>query len=183
MDIILPVLMRRICANFDDESFAIIEKYQAKYKGSTANLLCRALQCLKICEELQEKAPQEYIQAYVDYLAKMEHIIVDIAHWKVIFSEIDKGSEKFWDEIRRIGEEHLKEYQDKELRTVRQILEYVEKTNWYRLSMDSENNFTLILAVSEASRFVKTFFEGLFKNYPRKVEIIEEFKKIRIRVA
>ncbi|RLI63049.1 MAG: hypothetical protein DRO67_06365, partial [Candidatus Asgardarchaeum californiense] len=105
--------MKRISANFDDESLAILEKYQAKYKGSMSNLLRRALQCLKICEELQEKAPREYIQAYVDYLAKMEHVIVDIAHWKTIFSEIGEGSEEFWDKIRRIGEEHLKEYQDK----------------------------------------------------------------------
>lgn len=174
--------MRRICANFDDESLAILETYQAKYKGSTANLLRKALQCLKICEELQEKAPQEYIQAYVDYLAKMEHVILDIAHWKVIFSEIGEGSGEFWGEIHRVGVEHLREYQDKGLRTVRQILEYVEKTNWYKLSIDSENNFTLILTVSEASKFVKTFFEGLFKNYSRKVEIIEELKKIRIRL-
>ncbi len=174
--------MKRVCANFDDESLAILETYQAKYKGSTANLLRKALKCLKICEEMQEKAPQEYIQAYVDYLAKMEHVILDIAHWKVIFSEIGEGSEKFWGEIHRIGEEHLREYQDKGLKNVKQILEYVEKTNWYKLSMDSENNYTLILAVSEASKFVKTFFEGLFKNYPRKVEIIEDLKKIRIRL-
>lgn len=174
--------MKRICAKFDDEALAILEKYQTKYKGSTANLLRRALQCLKICEEMQEKAPREYIKAYIDYLAKMEHVIVDIAHWKVIFSEIGEGSEKFWNEIHTIGEEHLKEYQDKGLKTVKQMLEYVEKTNWYRLSVDSENSFTLILTVSEASKFVKIFFEGLFENYPRRVEFIEEFKKIRIRV-
>ena len=174
--------MRRICANFDDESLAILNKYQEKYKGSTANLIRRALQCLKICEELQEKAPREYINAYVDYLAKMEHLIVDIAHWKVIFSEIGEGSEEFWNEIFMIGVGHLKEYQDKGLRTVYQMLEYIEKTNWYKLSVDSENSYTLILAVSEASKFVKTFLEGLFKNFPRKVEIIEEFKKIRVRV-
>ena len=173
--------MKRICANFDDEALAILERYQTKYKGSTANLLRRALQCLKICEEMQEKAPQDYIKVYIDYLAKMEHVIVDIAHWKVIFSEIGEGSEKFWNEIHMIGEEHLKEYQDKGLKTVKQMLEYVEKTNWYRLSVDSENSFTLILVVSEASKFVKIFFEGLFENYPRKVEVIEEFKKIRIR--
>ena len=183
MRFVLLILMRRICANFDDESLAILEKYQAKYKGSTANLIRRALQCLKICEEMQEKAPREYIQAYVDYLAKMEHVIVDIAHWKVIFSEIDEGSEKFWNEIYKIGEEHLKEYQDKGLRTAKQMLEYVEKTNWYKLSIDSENSYTLILAVSEASKFIKTFFEGLFENYPRKVEITEEYKKIRIRIT
>jgi len=176
-------MKKRVCAYFDEESLAILEKYQTKYKGSTANLLRRALQCLKICEEAQEKAPLEKILIYIDYLAKMEHLIIDIADGKAIFSEIGEGSEKFWDEINKIGEEHLKECQDKGLRTVLQMLEYVEKTNWYKLSVDSENSFTLILAVSEASRFVKTFFEGLFKNYPRNVEIIEEFKKIRIRIT
>ena len=175
--------MRRVCASLDDEALAIIEKYLPKYKGSRANLIRKALRCLEDCEEAQEKASLEKIMAYIDYLAKLEHVILDIADGKAIFSEIGEGSEEFWDKIQRIGEEHLKEYQDKGLRTVEQMLKYVENTNWYTLSVDSENSFTLILAVSEASRFVKTFFEGLFKNYPRKVEIIEEFKKIRIRIV
>jgi len=175
-------MKKRVCAYFDEESLAVLEKYQTKYKGSTANLLRKALQSLKKIEELQEKASFEKIETYVNKLANMEHLIIDIADGKAIFSEIGQGSEKFWDEIHKIGEEHFKEYQDKGLRTVSQILKHVENTNWFKLNIDSENSFTLILSVSEASRFVKTFFEGLFKNYSRKVEIIEEFKKIRIRV-
>ena len=174
--------MKRICVNFDDESLAIIESYKLKYKGSMANLIRRAIKCLEFCEESQEKASLEKITAYIDFLAKMEHVIIDIAVGKAIFSEIGGGSENFWNEIYKIGEEHSMEFQDKGLRTVEQILEYIEKTNWYKLSIDSENSFTLILAVSEASNFVKTFFEGVFKKYPKKVEIKEEFKKIRIRI-
>ena len=175
--------MRRICANFDDESLDILQKYLTKYKGSTANLLRWALQCLKNYEEAQEKASWENIVAYVDYLAKMEHVIVDIAHWKAIFSEIGDGSEKFWDNVNRIGKEHLSEFHDKGLRDIESMLEYVENKNWYKLSKDSENSFTLILTVSEAANFVKAFFEGLFKHYPKKVEITEEYKKLRIRVT
>ncbi len=174
--------MKRLCAYFDDESTAIIEKYEKKYGGSTAALLRRALQCLKNHEEAQEKTPWENIIAYVDFLACMEHVIVDIAHWKSIFTEIGEGSEKFWEEIRIIGEEHTKEYYDKGLKNIKEILEYVEKTNWYKLSIDSDTSFTLILAVSESSEFVKNFFQGFFKNYSRKVEIIEDYKKIRIRL-
>lgn len=174
--------MKRLCAYFDDESTAIIEKYEKKYGGSTAALLRRALQCLKNHEEAQEKTSWEHIVAYVDFLANMEHVIVDIAHWKSIFTEIGEGSENFWEEIRRIGEEHTKEYYDKGLKNIKDILEYVENTNWYKLSVDSETGFTLILTVSESSEFVKNFFQGLFKKYPRKVEINEDYKKIRIRV-
>ena len=62
------------------------------------------------------------------------------------------------------------------------MLEHVEKTNWYKLNVDSEDSYTLILTVSEASKFVYTFLSGFLKGYPRKVEISEEGKKIRIRV-
>jgi len=57
-------------------------------------------------------------------------------------------------------------------------LEHVEKTNWYKLSVDSGDCYTLILTVTEAGKFVFNFFSGFFKNYPRKVEISDEGKKI-----
>ena len=112
----------------------------------------------------------------------MEHVIVDIAHWKSIFKEIGSGSTQFWKEVYDIGTEHWKEYYDKGIRNVQDTLRYVEKTNWYKLNEDSENSYTLILTVSGASKFVATFFQGFFSRYPRKVEIREDYKKIRIRV-
>ena len=174
--------MERLSVSLDDESIEIINKYLPKYKGSKANLIRRALENLKELEMIQERASFNDINIYIDYLAKMEHIIVDIAHWKAIFLEIGKGSDKFWDEVFEIGVEHWKGYSDKGLRNIQKILEYVEKTNWYKLNVDSENSFTLILTVSEASRFVTTFFKGFFSRSPRDVEITEEFKKIRIRI-
>ena len=176
------VTMKRLSISLDQESLAIIDKYIEKYKGSKANILRKALQCLKMAEETQEKISFKTIKTYIDFLAKMEHVIVDIAHWKTIFTEIGEGSGTFWDEIRMIGEAHTREYYDKGIRGVQEILEYVEKTNWYVLNIDSEDSYTLVLTVSEAGKFVKTFFEGFFKNYPKKVEIREDYKKIRVLV-
>lgn len=174
--------MERLSVSLDEKSLTFLKRYLSKYNTSKADILRRALQCLDNVEEATEEVPLENIRVYIDYLAKMEHVIVDIAHWRAIFSEIGEGSEGFWDEVYKIGEEHRKEYHDKGLREVRQILEYVEKTNWYKLSVDSENSYTLILAASEAGRFVKTFFEGFFKDFPKNVEITEEHKKIRINI-
>lgn len=159
-----------------------MKKYLPKYKGSKANLIRRALEHLQDHEEIQTKASFDDIKIYVDYLGKMEHVIVDIAHWKAIFAEIGDGSEAFWTDVYNIGVEHSKEYFDKGIKNIQKILEYVEKTNWYKLNIDSENHFTLILTVSEASKFVATFFKGFFSHYPRDVEIREEYKKIRIRI-
>jgi hypothetical protein len=175
-------MAERLSVSLNEESSKIINKYLTKYGGSKADLIRRALIYLNKCEEFQENVDFKTIEAYIDYLGKLEHVIVDIAHWKEIWNEIGQGSIRFWDEVFNIGVDHRKEYYDKGIRNIRNVLEHVEKTNWYKLSVDSEDCYTLILTVSEASKFVKTFLSGFFKYYPRKVEINEEGKKIRIRV-
>ena len=105
----LWIFMERLSISLDDESQDIIKKYLPKYKGSKANLVRRALEHLKDHEEIQKRVSFEDIKIYIDYLASMEHVIVDIAHWKAIFSEIDEGSNKFWEEVYQIGVEHWKE--------------------------------------------------------------------------
>jgi hypothetical protein len=174
-------MVERLSVSLNKESADIIQKYLPKYKGSKADLIRRALIYLDKYEGIQDTISLEIIETYIDYLGKMEHVIVDISHWKAIFNEIGEGSIEFWDEVYRIGEDHRKEYYDKGLKNIRKILEYVEKTNWYKLKVDSEEYYTLILTVSEASKFIKTFLSGLFKNYHRKVEVIDEGKKIRVR--
>ena len=178
----IPPLMERLSVSLDTESLNIIAEYLPKYKGSKANLIRRALETLKEHELMQKKVPITTIETYVDYLGSMEHVIVDIAHWKSIFKEIGDGTDQFWEEVYDIGTAHWKEYYDKGIKNIQQILEYVEKTNWYKLNKDSENSYTLILTVSEASKFVATFFKGFFSRYSRTVEIHEDYKKIRIRI-
>ncbi|MBU0497125.1 MAG: hypothetical protein KKG04_04135, partial [Candidatus Thermoplasmatota archaeon] len=106
-----------------------------------------------------------------------------IALWKAIFHEIQIGSDELWDEVYHIGQEHQKDFYDRGIKDVKTILKYIERTNVFILNIDSENSFTLILTVSEASKFLKTFFQGFFKNYSKNVEITEEYKKLRIRIT
>jgi len=175
--------MERLSISLDNECIKIIENCLQKHCGSSkADIIRKALQNLKLYEKLQEKTSLENIDAYIEYLAKMEHMIIDIAHCKSIFEEIGEGSEEFWKKVHDIGVEHYREFSDRGIKNIRKILKYIEKTNWYQLNVDTENSYTLILTVSESSKFVKTFFEGVFYNYPKDVEITEEFKKIRIRV-
>jgi len=174
--------MNRLSVSLNEKSLAIIQKYLAKYNTSQADVIRRALNLMDIIEGVNDRVSLENTLTYVDYLANSEHVILDIAHWKSIFVEIGDGSKKFWDDVYKTGDFHRKEYFDKGLRDVPQILKYIEKTNWYNLKEDSKNSFTLILAISESAQFIKTFFEGFFSNYPQKVEITEEYMKIRINI-
>jgi len=174
----LPV---RLTISLDQESWALIEQLQQKYKTSKADVLRKAVFCLDIVEKVGLTSP-DTIKAWLDFLGKGEHVIVDVEHWRAIFNEIGEGNQEFWEKVREIGRYHWGEYYDKGLRTVREILEYVEKTNWYRLSVDSEKGFTLVLNVREAKRFIREFFEGLFEMSPHKVSITETEGKLRINV-
>jgi len=173
-------IMERLSISLDEKSSSILNKYLSKYGTSKADIIRKALDCLETMEETVEETSLENILAYVDYLAEGEHLIVDIAHWKSIFIEIGEGSKKFWDEVYKIGDSHRREYSDKGVKEVEQILRYIEKTNWYKLNVDSEKSFTLVLTALESARFIKTFFEGFFSNYPQKIKITEEYMKIRV---
>ncbi len=174
--------MERLSVSLNEKSLPIIQKYLVKYDTSQADIIRRALVWMDIMEEATGKTSLENILKYVDYLADNEHLIIDIAHWKAIFIEIGEGSKNFWNEVYKIGDSHRKEYLDRGIRDVKQILKHIEKTNWYRLKEDSKNSFTLVLATLESEKFIKTFFEGFFNKYPQKVEITEEYMKIRINV-
>jgi len=175
--------MERLSVSLDEKSISIIKKFLEKYETSHADVIRRALNCLDSMEGIKEKAPVKDILIYIDFLANKEHLIVDIAHWKLIFTQIGEGTDIFWEEVYDIGDAHRKEYFDKGLREVKQILKYLEKTNWFKLSIDSDKSFTLILAVLESSKFIKTFLEGLFSKHPQKVKISQEYMKIRINIC
>jgi len=175
--------MERLSVSLNDKSLEIIQKYLQKYDTSQADVIRRALNWMNIIEENTEKVSVENMLTYVDYLANSEHLILVIAHWKSIFIEIGEGTKKFWDEVYKTGDCHRKEYFDKGIRDIRQILQYIEKANWYNLKEDSKNSFTLVLATSESAKFIKTFFEGFFSKYPQKVTLTEEYMKIRINVT
>ncbi|MEF8847719.1 MAG: hypothetical protein V5A68_01130 [Candidatus Thermoplasmatota archaeon] len=174
--------MRRLSVSLDDKSTSIINKYVERYDLSRANVVRKALRCFDREEKLKEKSKPEDLSIYADFLSNMEHIILDIVHWKAIFQEIDEGSDGFWKKVKKTGREHRREYYDKGIRDIQDVLEYVEKTNWYRLSKDSEKSYTLILNVSGSGKFISKFFEGFFEEHPEKVNIFTESKKVRINV-
>ncbi|MEM1998383.1 MAG: ribbon-helix-helix protein, CopG family [Archaeoglobaceae archaeon] len=119
------------------------------------------------------------IRIWVDYLAKRQHMILDVEHWRVIFNEIESiNNERFWEQMEEIGLSHAVQYKLKGLDTVEKILNYVEKANWYEMKIEKEGVYTLVLNDLKIKRFVKTFLENVFKGQRIKAEINEGFGKL-----
>jgi len=172
----------RLTISLDDDSEAIIDTISKKYNLNKTGVIRKALQILDQQEKLKKTSSTDTIQAYCEFLENKDHIILDVDHWDTFFREIDKGSEEFWNEVYEIGVEHQKEYHNKGMRTVKDILSFVEKTNWYILNEDSEKSFTLILNLSNSGKFVEYFFKGFFKNHPQQVKIEKGARKIRVTI-
>uniref|UniRef100_A0A7J2TJH6 CopG family transcriptional regulator n=1 Tax=Archaeoglobus fulgidus TaxID=2234 RepID=A0A7J2TJH6_ARCFL len=123
----------------------------------------------------------ESLRVWIDYLAKRQHMILDIEHWRVIFSEIEKlNNENFWRIMEEIGLGHAKQYKLKGLDTVEKILKYVEKANWYEIKIENDKTYTLVLNDLKIKRFVKTFLEKVFEGQGIKARVEEGFGKLMV---
>ncbi len=174
--------MDRLTISLDEKSEAIIDLYSEEYNLSKTAVIRKALNIFAQQEKLKKTCSAETIQAYCEFLEKRDHIILDVDHWDAFFKEIGEGSDEFWNEVYKIGVEHEREYYNKGLREVRDILVFVEKTNWYILNQDSEKSYTLILNSSVSGKFVEYFFKGFFKNHPQNIKIERGARKIRVTI-
>jgi hypothetical protein len=130
-------------------------------------------------ELMKTDVDTESIQIWIDYLAKRQHMILDIEHWRVIFSEIEKIEDNnFWKHMEEIGLSHAFQYKMKGLDSIDKILRYVERANWYEIKEEGEGIYTLILNDLKIKKFVKLFLEKVFEGQRINAKINEGFGKL-----
>ncbi len=171
----------RMSVSLNKEAIELIEKLRDKYGSSKSEVIRKALKYLDVINEKGEVSLHA-LWVYLDALAKGEHIILDTASWDSFFSDVEEHSEKFWERTYEIGRQHWKEYRDKGIDDVDQVLNYINHAGWYRLSKNNEDSYTLILKVKESRRFVKSFLKGVFDSSPYDVQLEEGYGKLRVKV-
>ena len=108
--------MERICVSLDDKAIKLLETYENKLNTSKADVMRRALSCMETVTKATEKVPLDTIYAYIDCLAKMEHVMLDVSHWELIWSVIEDGTDEFWEEIREVGRDYRRELHSRGIR-------------------------------------------------------------------
>lgn len=96
-------------------------------------------------------------------LLKDEHIILDVDHWlmflRLIASSCEK--EKFWAEHKEVARAHWEQLKNK-VHSPEEMLSRLEICNFYRLTKNASNDYTMVL-VSEVSKdFIRIFLEEYF---------------------
>ncbi len=175
--IIKLVVVERLSVSIDDQTKKMIEELRVRKGNNTSELIRELIEFGY--EVMREGVDITSLKIWVDYLAKKQHVILDIEHWRVIFSEIEMiDSEEFWRHMEEIGLSHAMQYKMKGLDNVREILYYVEKANWYDVKEEGNGIYTLILNDLKIKKFVKVFLEKVFEGQKIKADIREGFGKL-----
>ena len=173
----------RITVAFDQSTATLLEKISKERGLSQSEIMRRALRFYYENRAIEDAATRKKLYTYMDLLLGGEHVILDVDHWLLFLklAESCPSSEKFWEEHRDVARSHTEQLKTKVL-TAEELLTRLEACNFFRITKDSENDFTLVLGSELPKKFVKIFLEEYFAGMGVKAEIRENLAKLRVTV-
>jgi hypothetical protein len=173
----------RITVAFDKTTADLLEKISTEVQVSQSEIMRRALKFYNENKALEDPTTKKKIHAYLDMLLTGEHIILDVDHWLMFLRLIASSPEKetFWIEHKEVARAHWEQLKTK-VHSPEEMLNRLEICNFYRLTKNAPNDYTLVL-VSEVSKdFIRIFLEEYFSAMGVKAEIKENLTKLRVTV-
>jgi hypothetical protein len=173
----------RVTVAFDKTTADLLEKISTEAQVSQSEVMRRALKFYNENKVIEDPLVKRKIHAYMDMLLSGEHIILDVDHWLMFLRLIASSPErdKFWSEHKEVARAHWEQLKTK-VHSTEDLLARLEVCNFYRLTKNAPNDYTLVL-VSEASKdFIRIFLEEYFAAMGVKAEIKENLTKLRVMV-
>jgi hypothetical protein len=174
----------RITVAFDKTTADLLEKISTETQVSQSEIMRRALKFYNENKALEDPATKKKILAYLDMLLTGEHIILDVDHWLMFLRLIASSPEKetFWTEHKEVARAHWEQLKTK-VHTPEEMLTRLEVCNFYRLTKNAPNDFTLVLVSEVSKEFIRIFLEEYFAAMGVKAEIKENLTKLRVTVT
>jgi hypothetical protein len=173
----------RITVAFDSATANLLEKISTESELSQSEIMRRALRFYNENKALTDTAVRKKVTAYMDLLLDGEHIILDVDHWLLFLQLIESSpdKEKFWAGHKAVARAHKDQLKSK-VHSAEELLTRLEVCNFYRLTKQSEKEFTLIFGSELPKKFVQVFLEEYFAAMGIKAEIKENLTKLSVSI-
>jgi len=173
----------RITVAFDQATANLLEKISLETELSQSEIMRRALRFYNENKVLADPTIHKKAFAYMDLLLGGEHIILDADHWLLFLQLIETSpdKEKFWAEHKAVARSH-KEQLKSRVHSAEDLLTRLEVCNFYRLTKNSDKEFTLVFGSELPRKFVRVFLEEYFAAMGVKTEIKENLTKLNVSV-
>jgi hypothetical protein len=168
--------LKRLSVAIDESTNRMLEELAKSESRTVSEIIRNAISQYYI---LKDVSP-EGIKFYSELLYGREYIILDIELWIAILDELnEKASEKFWSIVSEIAEAHSWQIGSKGLKSLFDVMKYLERYNLFRVKTDGKN-IILILSSRNEQKFIKTYIQTLLKNLGINVRIAEGLRKLYI---
>ena len=173
----------RITVAFDKSTASLLEKISQEADLSQSEIMRRALKFYSENKPLTDPTTRKKAYAYMDLLLDGEHVIVDFDHWLLFLRLIESSpdKEKFWAEHREVARSHKDQLKSK-IHSAEELLTRLEYCNFFRMTKNSDKDFTLIFGSELPKKFVRVFLEEYFSAMGVKAEIKENLSKLSVNV-
>jgi hypothetical protein len=173
----------RVTVAFDKTTADLLEKISKESEVSQSEVMRRALKFYNDNMALEDPAVKKKIHGYMDMLLSGEHVILDVDHWLMFLNLINSSpeKEKFWNAHKEVARAHWEQLKTK-VRSPEEMLSRLEVCNFYRLTKNAPNDYTLVLVSEVSKEFIKIFLEEYFSAMGVKAEIKENLTKLRVTI-
>ena len=173
----------RITVAFDSSTANLLEHISKDAGLSQSEIMRRALRFYHENRSIEDPVVRKKIYTYMDLLLNGEHVILDVDHWLLFLklAESCPSADKFWKEHRDVARSHREQLKNKVL-TSEELLARLEACNFFRVTKNSDEDFTLILGSELPRTFIRIFLEEYFEGMGVKAEIKENLAKLRVTV-
>jgi hypothetical protein len=173
----------RITVAFDQSTANLLEKISKEAGLSQSEIMRRALRFYYVNRVIDDAVIRKKIYTYMDLLLNGEHVILDVDHWLLFLKLVEScpSSDQFWEEHRDVARSHREQLKTKVL-SAEELLERLEACNFFRVTKNSAEDFTLVLGSELPKTFVRIFLEEYFAGMGVKAEIKENLAKLRVTV-
>jgi hypothetical protein len=173
----------RITIALDNETSSLIEKMKKQIKTSQRDLVRQALIFYNENKDFADISVRKKLHFYMDMLLSGEHVILDVDHWLLFLNlaEALPENENFWEKCREVARSHAEQLRHT-VSSLEDLLKRLEACNFFRVTKNSQNDFTLVLGSETAKKFVRLFIEEFLSVIGIKTEITENIAKIRVTV-
>ena len=173
----------RVTVAFDPTTAKLLEKISQENELSQSEIMRRALRFYNENKVMLDPNIRKKAYAYMDLLLSGEHVIVDVDHWLLFLNliEISPAQEKFWNDHRAVAQSHKEQLKSK-VHTAEEVLTRLETCNFFRMTKNSDKDFTLILGTELPKKFVKILIEEFFSAIDVRADIKENLAKLNVTV-
>jgi|Deesub1362B_J571_1020462.scaffolds.fasta_scaffold00154_15 hypothetical protein len=175
----MSIKTRRLSIAVDDKTYKILEKVVRRENKSISEVVRNSISMFSLVVENGGLDALRSAIVYSELLNCREHVIVDIEIWSAILEIIDeRKKDSFFELVRNVGYEHGIQYREKGLRSVEEILKYMEYENWFRLKVNSDRTYTLVLSAKSEQKILEAFLRGVFEALKINADIKEYYRKL-----